>query len=104
MATLTKPKRSADQVRQSNSESLKKADAVRRSLGKYKSKAASGVIDDSESFSIEAFCERLGCTRSAVTEMRKRGLIVRANGGKRTISGRDYNAYIQTLPPAELHS
>lgn len=77
---------------------------VQEVVGKHRANFALGIVNDSESFTLDAFCDRIGCTRSALTEMRKRGLVVRSNGGKRVISGKDYNDYVRTLPAAELNA
>lgn len=61
------------------------------------------VIRADESFSVEAFIARIGTTRSGLSEMRRRGLKARKDGGKRVvILGSDYLDYIREQPVAEL--
>jgi len=92
MATMTKAQQSAQ----------KKATEVRKGLGNHKAASATGVIMANESFDLSAFIERLGTTRSAVSEMRRRGLKLRRDGGRVRVLGSDYIAYLESLPEATL--
>lgn len=61
-----------------------------------------GVIRADEVFTVDAFRARLGCKASTVAEMRRRGLVVRQDGGRLKIHGRDYLDYVASLPAAPL--
>lgn len=83
--------------------STAKATAVRTALGNHRSRNANGVITADESFTVEAFVERLGTTRSHVIDMRRRGLKARKDGDKFVrILGSDYLDYLASLPVAVL--
>ena len=83
--------------------STKKATEVRIALGNHKSKNANVVITTDETFTVQAFVERLGTTRSHLIDMRRRGLKVRKDGDKFVrITGIDYLEYLLSLPVAVL--
>lgn len=65
--------------------------------------AVSGVIQADEVLTIDAFCARMACKAASITEMRRRGLIVRQDGKNRLrIHGADYLEYVRSLPPAPI--
>lgn len=80
------------------------ANAVKtlKSKGQHRRNAAVGEICEDKSYTLRTFCDHLGCTASAVIEMRKRGLKARWDGGRLMINGRDYLEYVANLPVAEL--
>lgn len=83
--------------------SQKRAVASLKKNGKRKSSSAPGVIEAGKSYSIPAFVETMGITRSALSAMRRRGLIARKNGeGRVEILGSDYHEYLRNQPVAEL--
>ena len=82
--------------------SIKKATKTRKEAGNHKASLATGYVEASESFSIDGFIERLGTTRSGVSEMRRRGLIARKDGSRVRILGADYLRYLESLPVAGL--
>lgn len=80
-----------------------KATEVRIALGNHRSRNANGVITTDETFTVQAFVERLGTTRSHLIDMRRRGLKVRKDGDKFVrITGIDYLEYLLSLPVAVL--
>ncbi|WP_397570613.1 hypothetical protein [Schlesneria sp. T3-172] len=82
--------------------SIQKATKARKQSGNRKASAATGYVEAGESFSMEGFIERLGTTRSGVSEMRRRGLVVRKDGGRVRVLGADYLKYLASLPVAGL--
>lgn len=80
-----------------------RANAVRRSEGNYRSREATGVIQADESFTQEAFLGRMGITRTKFNDMRRRGLVVRRDGGRVMVLGSDYLRYLGSLPEAVLN-
>ena len=101
--TTTKPKRTAGQKK-----SQQQATRVRKAAGNHRSRSATGVIHAGEALTVPAFLERMGTTRSHLSEMRQRAkemgvTLARRDGGKNVvIHGADYLAYVAKLPEAVL--
>lgn len=93
--------------RERTEDSRKKANTVRAEQGYPRMKAALGVVLDGESFTSEAFCDRLGITRSQLTEMRKLAeeigvILARKVGGRVRFLGSDYLSFLKNCPEAKL--
>jgi hypothetical protein len=83
--------------------SQKRAAASLKKNGKRHAATALGVVEAGKSYSIPAFIQTMGITRSALSAMRRRGLIARKNGeGRVEILGSDYHEYLKSQPIAEL--
>ncbi len=63
---------------------------------------ATGIVTSDESFTQDAFIERMGITRTQFNEMRRRGLVTRKDGGRVRVLGSDYLEYLRQLPVATL--
>lgn len=75
------------------------------STGPAKKTRLTGEMRSDEILTIDAFCERFKVTRNHIIEMRKKGLIVRAESEKNLrIVGSDYHDFLRTQPKAELAS
>lgn len=62
-----------------------------------------GVMKADEVLTIDAFCERFKVTRIHVADMRRKGLIVRAESERNLrILGSDYHEFLKKQPVAEL--
>lgn len=85
-----------------NQRRTEKAVRIRKERGNYKANQATGVMHKDEVLTLQAFCSRMGCTASNVIDMRRRGLIVREDGGRLKVSGEDYLNYVNALPVAKL--
>lgn len=84
--------------------SLQKAVNTSKTKGHHRERKAEGIVRADEAFSIKAFCDRIGTTKSGLSEMRKRGLKARKDGGRVSITGADYLEYLRSLPVAELET
>ena len=82
--------------------SQKKATKIRKSNGNRRASSATGHVAPGEIFSVKAFIDRLGTTRSGLSEMRRRGLKSRQDGGRVMILADDYLEYLKSQPVAEL--
>lgn len=54
-----------------------------------------GVIQETECYTLEAFCERAGLSRAGVRIARRRGLRVRRAGRRSYIIGRDFFRFLE---------
>lgn len=82
--------------------SQKKAAKTLRTHGHHCASAATGHLAPGEIFTVKAFIDRMGTTRSGLLEMRKRGLKARRDGGRVRILADDYLEYLKNQPVAEL--
>ena len=82
--------------------SLQKAVKTSTTKGHHRERNAAGIVRADESFSLKAFCDRIGTTKSGLSVMRRRGLKARRDGGRVRILGTDYLEYLSTQPVAEL--
>ena len=80
------------------SAAIKKAAKVRSKRGNHNAANASGEMSADEVLSIDAFCKRMGTTRTAVCGWRHKGLKVRCTGNRRFIHGADWCEFIKNLP------
>jgi hypothetical protein len=79
-----------------------KAVKVSKEKGHHRERNAMGVVSANEVFTTQAFIDRIGTTRSGLSEMRRRGLKARRDGGAVRITGADYLEYLRSQPVAEL--
>lgn len=83
--------------------STQQATETRRTKGNHKAREAEGVIHPGEIFTIDAFADRIGTTRTGLNEMRRRGMKARQDGPNRVrILASDYEEYLKNQPVAEL--
>lgn len=86
-----------------------KVNKLRAKQGHPRMRAALGVVLDGESFTIDAFMDRMGITRDQVNELRRRAekmgvVLARGVGSRVWILGSDYLAFLRACPEAKLES
>ena len=80
----------------------RKAKAMKAS-GPARKTRHSGNMRADEVLTIDAFCERFKISRNHIVDMRRKGLVVRAESEKNLrILGSDYHDFLKTQPVATL--
>jgi hypothetical protein len=83
--------------------SLKKATEALKGGAKTSRPKHNGIISANEAYDIETFLQIVHTTRSGLSEMRRRGLKTRSEGGRRVwILGSEFLEYLKSQPVAEL--
>lgn len=77
---------------------IAKATAVRKKRGQYKSREASGIVRDDESFTVAGLAERLGATPNLIYDYEKDGLPIHKRGNRCRILGREFNEWWASHP------